>query len=118
MNELLLLQLLDLNLFDLNIFKAASDSDDDGSAFWLLGPAGAVAFYSYIFLRYRNTDKRHQYEHKTSTEMGEVLTYDAKINEIKGTSNSRMAGENSSSPRTRLGDRSIFTETWRQTSNE
>lgn len=117
MNDLLL-QFFDLNFFGQETYLAASDSDEGGPVFWLAGPVGAVAFYSYIFLRYRNTDKRHQYEHKTATEMGQVATYDEKIGEVKGVKNRYMSGENSSSPLTRLGEKSVFTETWRRSGSE
>lgn len=96
------------------LFLAASSGDDDSPMFWLLGPISAVAFYSMIYLRYRNTNKRHAYEFKTHSEIGEVTGSDTKVGEVKGQENSSITGANASSPRLRLGAASIYTETWRE----
>lgn len=100
---------------DTEILRASTiSSDDDGPIFWLAGPIGAVGFYSYIFLRYRNTNKRHEYEHKTHAELGQITAYDQKVGEVKGVERSTISNENKSNPRLRLGQGSTFVESWRQ----
>lgn len=80
----------------------------DESTLWLflLGPAAAVGFYTMIYLRYRNTDKRFEYEHKTSSDIADVQGYDRKIRTVRGVENSRIRGDLSRDPRKRLGQRS------------
>ncbi len=75
---------------------------DDGSWLLLLGPAGATAFYWAIYRYYRNTDKSHAFEHETDIVAQPVSGHDEKVDEIKGTRESRIDGENGRSYRARV----------------
>lgn len=83
----------------------ASSGDDDGGAIMLLllGPLAGVGFYTMVFLRYRNTDKRHMYEHETASEVRNPKAYDKKVDAVRGTDRRRIQGDNSKSPTKRLG---------------
>lgn len=85
-------------------------SEEGGPWLWLLGPAGGIGFYMLIFLRYRNTDKRHAFERETATEMLELRTYDQKTGEVKGVENSSIPGRNSHTPLKRLGAGTTVTD--------
>lgn len=78
-------------------------SDEGGAWFWLLGPAGGIGFYMWVFLRYRNTDKRHAFEHESTTEVRDLRTHDQRVDRISGTSESSIRGRNSHKPLSRLG---------------
>ncbi len=72
-------------------------SDDGGS--WMLlalGPAGATALYWALYRYYRNTDKSHAFERETKVEAKPVagVNADRKVDEIKGTRESRISGDN------------------------
>lgn len=83
---------------------AASSSNSDGILFLLaMGPAAGIGFYTLIYLRYRNTDKRFEYERKTSSDIAEVQGFDRPAGSVKGTERSRIQGDNSRNPRQRLG---------------
>ncbi|MBX3693057.1 hypothetical protein [Dokdonella sp.] len=77
-------------------------SDDGG--LWLLaaGPAGATALYWALYRYYRNTDKSHAFERETAVEAQPVTGSDAKVDEIKGTRQSRISGENGGAYRDRV----------------
>lgn len=83
----------------------ADSSDSDSDVFYLLaiGPAAAVFFYTTVYMRYRNTDKRHEYEHETSSEIADVQGYDTKIDHLSGLRNRQMRGRNEHTPIERLG---------------
>ncbi len=68
---------------------------DDG-AILLLGPAGAVGLYWALYRYYRNTDKSHDFEHETAVVAKPVSgsDQDQKVDEVKGTRNSRINGDN------------------------
>lgn len=85
-------------------------AEEGGSWLWLLGPVGGIGFYMLIFLRYRNTDKRHAFERETATEMLDLRTYDQKTGEVKGVENSSIPGRNSNTPLKRLGTGTTVTE--------
>lgn len=78
-------------------------SDEGGAWFWLLGPIGGIGFYTFIFLRYRNTDKRHAFEHESATEMRDLRTHDQRVDRIRGTTETAIRGRNSDTPLKRLG---------------
>ena len=68
-----------------------------------LGPAAGIGFYTMIFLRYRNTDKRYRYEHETSSEVAKVQAFDQLVDRVRGTQRRRIDGDNVDKPRERLG---------------
>lgn len=73
-----------------------ADGDSEGGAgtlgliFLLSGPL----FYGYVFLRYRNTDKRHHHERETEAAMLDVKAVDNHVQTLTGVSHSRMRGAN------------------------
>ncbi len=60
----------------------------------LLGPAGGIALYMGIWRHYRNTDKSHSFEYETHVEAGPIQSSDRKIDQIRGTRNTRIRGDN------------------------
>ena len=69
-------------------------SDDSGLSLLLLGPAGATGLYWALYRYYRNTDKSHAFERETKVEAKEPRGSDRKVDEIKGTQESRIRGDN------------------------
>jgi hypothetical protein len=71
-------------------------SDDGGLALLLLGPAGATGLYWFIYRYYRNTDKSHAFERETTVDAKPVIgaEHDRKVDEIKGTRETRIDGDN------------------------
>ncbi|MGE3306557.1 MAG: hypothetical protein AB7I52_11365 [Rhizobiaceae bacterium] len=73
---------------------------------WLLlsGPAGAVGLYWYLYRYYRNTDKSHAFERETAVVAKPVTGEEAdqKVDEIKGTQESRVRGDNVNAYRQRV----------------
>jgi hypothetical protein len=70
---------------------------NEGNDLWLLlfaGPAGAVGLYWGLYRYYRNTDKSHAFERETAVEAQPVTGSDKKVDEIKGTQKTRIAGDN------------------------
>ncbi|MCC2659135.1 MAG: hypothetical protein K0Q76_4243 [Panacagrimonas sp.] len=77
-------------------------SDDSG--LWLLaaGPASATALYWFLYRYYRNTDKSHAFERETAVDADPVTGSDSKVSEVKGTRQTRIAGDNVREYRTRV----------------
>ena len=69
-------------------------SDDGGLAILLLGPAGATGLYWALYRYYRNTDKSHAFEQETTVDAQPVTGSDKKIDEVKGTRETRITGDN------------------------
>jgi hypothetical protein len=69
-------------------------SDDSSLWLLLLGPAGATGLYWGLYRYYRNTDKSHAFERETKVVAKPVTGYDNKIDEIKGTRETRIRGDN------------------------
>lgn len=71
-------------------------SDDGGLALLLLGPAGATGLYWAIYRYYRNTDKSHAFERETAIDTKSVtgVERDHKVDEVKGTRDPRINGDN------------------------
>ena len=71
-------------------------SDDGGLALLLLGPAGGACRYWLLHRSYRNTDKSHAFERETVVDAKPVTgaERDRKVDEIKGTRESRIQGDN------------------------
>ena len=78
-------------------------ADSSGTP-WLLalGPAGAGGVYYGLWQYYRNTGKSHDFEHETRIEGQPATGTDTKVNEVKGTTKSRIDGDNHSSHRKRV----------------
>ena len=74
---------------------------DDGSILFL-GPAGAVGLYWALYRYYRNTDKSHDFEHETAVVAKPVTGSDEKVDEVKGTRETGIPGDNVSEYRKRV----------------
>jgi hypothetical protein len=78
----------------------------DDAELWLLlsGPAGAAGLYWFLYRYYRNTDKSHAFERETAVVAKPVTGSDAdqKVDEIKGTDESRIRGDNVNAYRQRV----------------
>ena len=68
--------------------------NDSVLALLLLGPAGAVGLYWMLYRYYRNTDKSHAFERETLVEAKPVTGSDEKVDEVKGTQETRIPGDN------------------------
>lgn len=80
-----------------------ADSSSDSNLWILLaGPAAGVGVYTSIYLYYRNTDKSHSFETETRVAHKPINGSDNKVDEIRGTSRSRIQGNNVNSPRVRV----------------
>jgi hypothetical protein len=69
-------------------------SDDGGLWLLALGPAGATALYWALYRYYRNTDKSHAFERETAVEAKPVTGSERKVDEVKGTRETRIRGDN------------------------
>lgn len=69
-------------------------SDDGGLWLLLAGPAGATGLYWALYRYYRNTDKSHAFERETAIDAKPVTGTDSKVDEVKGTRESRIRGDN------------------------
>lgn len=73
---------------------ASGSSDGDATSWaWFLLLAGPI-FYAAMFVRYRNTDKRHKHESETRATMHDVRGSDQYHRSLKGVSHSSMKGAN------------------------
>ena len=79
-------------------------SDDGGLGLLLMGPVGATALYWALYRYYRNTDKSHAFERETKVEAKPVTgsTGDAKVDEVTGTRETRIRGDNVKAYRDRV----------------
>lgn len=76
---------------------------EDG-AIWLLaaGPVGATALYWALYRYYRNTDKSHAFERETAVDAKPVTGSDWKVDEVKGTQDLFIRGNNAGTYRERV----------------
>ncbi len=77
-------------------------SDDSGLWLLLAGPTSATALYWALYRYYRNTDKSHAFEHETDVAAKPVTGSEQKVDEIKGTRETRIRGDNVRAYRTRV----------------
>lgn len=84
-----------------SVILASSDSSSSSSwsmiglLFFLAGPI----FYGYVFLRYRNSDKRFRHEERTRSVKTDLQVRDDLARSLTGLSNSSMQGANNRSVR-------------------
>jgi hypothetical protein len=69
-------------------------SHDGGMWLLALGPAGATGVYWTLYRYYRNTDKSHDFEHETAVVAKPVTGSDEQVDEVKGTRETRIRGDN------------------------
>lgn len=84
---------------------ASSGSGDDSFflvAVLLFAPF-VVGFFAHklLYTRYRNQDKRYQYEHTTKSTMEDLQRWDVLLRERRRLRNRRIEGENADSPEIR-----------------
>ena len=92
-----------LHLLDLAAAILASTGDDGGSGWLLLaGPAAGVFIYTALYRYYRNTDKSHGFERETLIESQPITGSDVKVDEIRGTKQRAIRGNNVGSHRERV----------------
>lgn len=77
-------------------------SDDGGLWLLTLGPASATGLYWMLYRYYRNTDKSHAFERETKVDAKPVTGTDNKCDEVIGTRETRIRGDNVSAYRERV----------------
>lgn len=79
----------------IELLQRAAESDDGGinNIAFLFLTLGFL-FYGFIYIRYRNVDKRHGYEKDTRAEMTNVTANDAFVQSMRGLTNAKMRGAN------------------------
>ena len=77
-------------------------SDDASLAILLMGPAGGAGLYWMLYRYYRNTDKSHAFERETAIVAKPVTGTDRKVDEVTGTREKRISGDNVSAFRQRV----------------
>ena len=78
-----------------SVLAETSSDEGDGRALGLLFLLSGPLFYSMMYLRYRNSDKRHHHESETEAKAEGMRAVDERIGSVKGVSNSSLAGSNS-----------------------
>jgi hypothetical protein len=78
-------------------------SDDSGILLLLaVGPAAAAGLYWGLYRHYRNTDKSHSFEHETAINAKPIIGSEQKVDQIEGTRETKIPGNNVSDYRTRV----------------
>lgn len=82
----------------------SSSSSGSGSAFLLLaGPVAGTALYAAIYRYYRNADKTDTFERETRVALTtEITGHEEQIDEVRGTRDRRIDGDNSNDFRSRV----------------
>lgn len=70
--------------------------DDNSLLLLALGPASGVGLYWMLYRYYRNTDKSHFFERETKVEAKAITgeEADVKVDEIRGTEERQIRGNN------------------------
>lgn len=79
------------------VFASSDSSSGNLSLIGLLFFATGFVFYGYVFLRYRNSDKRFQHEAHTERVTTNMQADDVKVDSLKDLRSSKMKGANSRS---------------------
>ncbi|MCL3862499.1 hypothetical protein [Actinotalea sp. K2] len=90
----MILDLAALTASTSELLASSGSSDGDGSGFAYLFLLSGFIFYGAMFVRYRNTDKRHRHESETKASMHDVRAADQFHRSLRGVSNARMKGAN------------------------
>lgn len=83
------------------VILAESSSDSDGRGVGLLFLLSGFVFYGAMYLRYRNSDKRHRHESETEATMLDVRAVDNHVQTLKGVKNATLRGANNTAVRGR-----------------
>lgn len=90
-----MLDLLGASVLDGSLILASGSGDEGDIRFLgLILLFSGFVFYAIVYLRYRNTDKRHRHESETEATMLDVQASDQHINTLTGVSNARLRGAN------------------------
>jgi len=73
---------------------ASSSNGDSGGTFGLLFFLSGFVFYGFMYLRYRNVDKRHAHAKETETAIDNVQARDDFVGKRNRQRNRRMDGAN------------------------
>jgi hypothetical protein len=86
------------------VILQSTQSDGSGSPLFLLaGPVAGAALYGAVYRYYRNADKTDQFERETRIALKDRITGDdQKIDEVHGTRERRIKGDNSKEFRRRV----------------
>lgn len=76
------------------ILASSDSSSSDPRIFGLLFFLSGFLFYGFMYLRYRNSDKRHHHEAETEARMVDVRAWDQQVDTKRGVSNAKMKGAN------------------------
>ncbi len=74
---------------------ARSSSSSNNGSFGAIFLLSGFVFYGFVFLKYRNVNKRHHYETETQAQRLNDEASDTLVNSLTDLSNSRMQGANS-----------------------
>lgn len=83
-----------LGVLDDPMILASSGDEGDIRYLGLILLFSGFLFYGIMYMRYRNSDKRHKHESETEATMLDVRASDHQINTLKGVSNARLKGAN------------------------
>ncbi len=85
---------MSLTMLGQAVLASGSSSEGDPRAFGLLFFLSGFLFYGFMYLRYRNSDKRHRHEAETEAQMLDVRAWDQHVDTKKGVSNAKMKDAN------------------------
>jgi len=87
-----------------SMWSVVLGASSDGGPAWLLilGPAGAGGLYFGLWSYYRNTGKSHSFERETRIGAKPVTGADRKVDEITGTKQTSIDGDNHDDHRERV----------------
>ena len=89
-------------LFELRAVALVAANDGGPAWLLLLGPAGGGAMYYGLWRYYRNTHQSHGFERETRIQATSVTGNEAKVDEVEGTRNSSIDGNNVGQHRERV----------------
>lgn len=78
-----------------DVLASAGSGSSDGQGVLLLLLLAGPLFAGWVYLRYRNTDKRHHHESETRSQMLDVKASDTRTGSRTGLTSARMKGANS-----------------------
>lgn len=89
----------------LSLIAVHAGSDHDPTAMLLVaGPLAGVAFFVWVFRRYRNIDKRHVYEHSPNVKSAVTKAQDNFIRRVDESRDARIKNGNYELPTWRIGE--------------
>ena len=96
--------MIDLLVQALPILHSSDSGSGSGElALLLAGPVSGTALYAAVYRYYRNADKRHAFESETSIALkNPIAEQEQKVDEVKGTRDRRIRGDNSRDFRSRV----------------